>query len=1047
MGRPVKKSTTSRISRALMTALTVLLIFLMFDIMSIVADIQGTARVVNYAGLVRGTTQRIVKLEDAHIPQDKLIENVDSFIDGLRYGSDDLNLVSLPDEAFQAKMAELDGSFDVLRSEIGRVREVGYENTSIIEMSESFFGICDEATKLAEKYSQEKATALRSLENVAIADIVALVAVFGIEFARALRTAAQNRALRKKVYLDEATGLPNKNKCEELLDDPNPIAPDAPVAVFVFDMNNLRAINNNLGHEKGDEYIKSFADQLAKIASDRVFVGRDGGDEFIAIARNATHDNAAALLDDLRAHAAEYSADHPAMPISYAAGYALSTDFDGPDMRALFREADKNMYVDKNRAKMAEAAARTRENQQVLARLEHDGFHFADYLYCDASLDQYRALRTSSNAFLAEDGNYTGAIEQIVAALADANDRAKLRLKLQPESLRAVLKAEGDTTSILYQKEGHRGRITAVCLDCDDAGLHHFALGFVPFHETSANEKLQVSRYYDQMRNSFLENADYVGALLDSAQAAYSVDFTHDLLERIFSQDLGKRHPLNIDPPCSYDGYCAERSQYVSGDTLENYRLVDTSAKLLARFASGSRQVTTEYREIGSDGEPIWLQKIVLMSHDVSICPETGADEAVVRGIILFRDSSAFHKQERDENRALEEQLATATAESKTKTEFMNRMSHDFRTPINGIMGMLEIARMNGDDPARVSDCMDKIQLSANHLLDLVNDVLDMSKLQSGKAVIEREPFDIEELMDEVRDVMEGQIEEMGLTHRSHRGNIEHLQLVGSPLRLRQIMLNLFSNAVKYNKPGGAIDTYASELSCDGNVAALEFRISDTGIGMSPDFVQNELFSPFTQEHGSARTHYRGTGLGMSIVKSLVDAMNGTIEARSVQGEGTTFTFTLPFEIDHRAEENAAADEAHDGRNGAEIADLHGMRVLLVEDNALNMEIGQLYLESAGAEVVQAWNGKEAVDTFASSSPNSISLVLMDIMMPMMDGYQAARAIRATVRPDAATVPIIAMTANAFDEDRKRTRASGMNAHFTKPLDMKSLVAEIAKYR
>lgn len=218
----------SRISRVLMTALTIVLIFLFLDIMSLVADIQGTARVVNYAGLVRGTTQRIVKMEDAGLAQDKLIEAVDSYIDGLRYGSDDLDLVRLDDEAYQAKMTELAEYFYDLRDEIAQVRETGYQNTDIIAKSEDFFQICDQATKLAEDYSQQKATALDRLESIVIADIVGLLALFAIELVRALRTAALSRQLQRKVYLDEATGLLNKNKCEEILSQPGPSAPKAP---------------------------------------------------------------------------------------------------------------------------------------------------------------------------------------------------------------------------------------------------------------------------------------------------------------------------------------------------------------------------------------------------------------------------------------------------------------------------------------------------------------------------------------------------------------------------------------------------------------------------------------------------------------------------------------------------------------------------------------------------------------------------------------------------------------------------------------------------
>ena len=353
----------SRAVRLLMMVLTAALIFFFINVMLLVSDIQGTARVVNYAGLVRGTTQRIVKLEDAGQPQDDLLKAVDSYINGLRYGSDDLNLVRLDDE-YQAKMTELANYYDELCAEISRVREVGYENTDIISMSEEFFGICDDATRLAEDYSQEKATALNRLEGLVIIDIVGLVATFAVELVRAVRTAALNRELQSKVYLDEATGLPNKNKCEEILGQEQPVSAEAPVALCVFDLNNLHTVNNSFGHEKGDEYIRSFAQQLGRVASETCFVGRDGGDEFIAVLWGADRAAVESCLARVRANVKEYSGAHPDMPISYAVGYALSSDFDEPPtMRELFSQADKNMYIDKNRVKTAEVAGPQREER------------------------------------------------------------------------------------------------------------------------------------------------------------------------------------------------------------------------------------------------------------------------------------------------------------------------------------------------------------------------------------------------------------------------------------------------------------------------------------------------------------------------------------------------------------------------------------------------------------------------------------------------------------------------------------------------------------
>lgn len=1033
MNKPAKKK-QSRIIRLLITALTVVLIFLFFDIMSLVSDIQGTARVVNYAGLVRGTTQRIVKMEDAQEHQDKLIEAVDSYIDGLRYGSEQLDLVRLDDDEFQAKTEELDTYYDTLTAEIDKVREKGYENTNIISMSETFFGICDTATKLAEDYSQEKATALNQLEMVVIADITGLVLLFGVEIIRALRVATLNRALQKKVYLDEATGLFNKNKCEELLGDPDPVSVDNPLALCMFDLNNLRTINNNLGHGKGDEYIRSFALQLKKIESDSCFVGREGGDEFIAILKNATKETVETCLAKLKAYAAEYSEEHPEMPISYAAGFALSSDFDSCTMRDLFREADKNMYIDKNHAKVLEEENRRNLERSILADLRKQGYHFTECLYCDALLDQYRILQASSRGFLAKEGSYSGAVEQIAQTLFADNKRKQAKSQLQPENLANVLTGKGHTIEMFYSKGEHKGRITLAFLDSANGTLHHFILGAEPFFESSSNEKERLSRYYDQMKQSIMDNSDYVDALLSSAQTAYSVDLTHDTLEKAFSQETGRRRHIPLEPPCSYERYCQLHSCYVTPKTLESYRLVDTSEKLLKRFAAGTNQLTIEYQELGIDDKPIWLQKTVLMSHDVMFDDDTQTETSMVRGIILFKDTSAFHEQEQEERKQLEAALQTADAESKAKTEFMNRMSHDFRTPINGIMGMLEIIHKNKTNQAKTDECLSKIQVSTNHLLALVNDVLDMNKLESGEEVLRQESFDIEELMDEVRTLLDAQIVETEITHRSHRSNITHTKLIGSPLRVRQIMLNLFSNAIKYNKQKGSIDTYATEISHDDENALFEFSITDTGIGMSQDFVANQLFKPFTQEQFGARTHYKGTGLGMSIVKALVDKMGGSIKVSSVRGEGTTFTFRLPFKID-------ASSKASQQEETEQNASLENLTILVAEDNDINMEIAEFYLTSAGAKVDTAYNGLEAVQKFESSPEGSYSLILMDLMMPEMDGLEATRIIRSSTRSDAQNIPIAAMTAKAFDEDKQKSIEAGMDAYLIKPINMNELIA------
>lgn len=1030
--------------RAAMMVLTMILIVLFFAIMSMVGKIQGTARVVNYAGLVRGGTQRMVKLEISGEPQDKMYQTISSYIEGLRNGSDELDFVRLDDKDFQNKMEELEQYFKELRSEILLVREKGYENTDIILKSENFFQICDEAVGFSEKYSQKKATALDHLEKVVLVDILGLVLIIGTELIKAVRFAAQNKVLQKKVYLDEATGLPNKNKCEEILNDPEPISQDELVAMCVFDLNNLRTINNNLGHDKGDEYIRSFAVQLREAVPEEFFAGRDGGDEFIAVLKGLDHTGVRECLQSIRDHAAEYSRKNPEMPISYAAGYALSSDFENSTMRELFRFADKNMYIDKNRAKMEEAAEKQKMNIRLLEEITEQGFQFTDCIYCDALLDQYYVLRASSRFFLAEDGSYSGAVEQIIQELGMDDSRKRMRNELQISYLVEHVK-EGTKVELPYQYERdnniQRGRMTALFVNqTEDGRLHHFILGFEPFqnkNENSADEKARLDRYYEQLKQSIVENGNYAEALLQTAHAVYTVDLTNDRLESIYYHESAVEFDTNIQTPCSYSEYCNRHLPDVTEDTRENYKIVDSSFKLLKRFATGARQITVEYCEKGKDGHLVWLQKTVLMSRDTVYDTNTNKESSVVHGIILFKNTSDFHEKEQMEKERLQMAFEEVDSENKAKTEFMNRMSHDIRTPINGIMGMVEIIRKNREDQEKVDDSLEKIQLSTRHLLELVSDVLDMSKLEAGMFEISENPFEINELMAEVAALVDAQLVETGITHRKHRKNIQHPALIGSSLQLRRIMINLLSNAIKYNKPNGSIDTYAEELSCDGETVWYEFRITDTGIGMSEEFIKTQLFKPFTQEKNDARTLYRGTGLGMSIVKALVDKLGGSIEVESKLGEGSTFTFRLPFKVDETVSEKETEETNQKAQS------LEGMRILLVEDNEINMEIAEFYLKDLGAEVEKAWNGKEAVEKFEASAPNSYDVILMDVMMPVMGGREAARCIRSMERPDAVTIPIYAMTAQVSPESIQKCLAAGMNGHIAKPIDEQKLLDKI----
>ena len=691
---------------------------------------------------------------------------------------------------------------------------------------------------------------------------------------------------------------------------------------------------------------------------------------------------------------------------------------------------------------MEEAAEKQRMNIRLLEEITEKGFQFTDCIYCDALLDQYYVLRASSRFFLAEDGSYSGAVEQIVQELGTDENRKSMRKKLQISYLAEQIKDKGEKLELPYQyrKEDSicRGRMTALFVNnTEDGRLHHFILGFEPFqnkNENTADERTRLNRYYEQLKQSIVENENYAEALLQTANAVYTVDLTNDKLENVYYHEAAFKVENDIQTPCSYSDYCNKRSRYVTEDTLENYRIVDSSFKLLKRFATGAKQVTVEYCEtMGKENKPVWLQKTVLMSRDMVYDANTDKESSVVHGIVLFKNTSDFHEKEQQEKARLQMAYEEADSENRAKTEFMNRMSHDIRTPINGIMGMVDIIRKNRDDWGKVDDSLDKIQLSTRHLLELVSDVLDMSKLEAGMFEIHEDVFDMNELMDEVAALVDAQLVESGITHCKHRSNIQHTALKGSSLQLRRIMVNLLSNAIKYNKSNGTIDTYAEELSCDGTTVWYEFKIVDTGIGMSEEFIKEQLFKPFTQEKNDARTLYRGTGLGMSIVKALLDKMGGSIEVESQLGEGSTFTFRLPFKVD----ENAIETKKEEQSSGEQ--KLEGKQILLVEDNEINMEIAEFYLKELGIVVDKAWNGKEAIDKFEESAPGTYDLILMDIMMPVMGGREAARRIRTLERSDAETVRIYAMTAQVSSESVHKCLASGMNGHIAKPIDESKL--------
>lgn len=407
-----------------------------------------------------------------------------------------------------------------------------------------------------------------------------------------------------------------------------------------------------------------------------------------------------------------------------------------------------------------------------------------------------------------------------------------------------------------------------------------------------------------------------------------------------------------------------------------------------------------------------------------------------------YRINLMHQKQELEKEEKFKKELLIAAkkaeAANRAKTEFLQRMSHDIRTPINGICGMVDIAEYYADDMEKQTEYREKVKSASHLLLEMLNDVLDMSKLESDEVMLEEIPFNLSSICEEVLVVVEQMAIEQNIRFMWEENEIIHRNCIGSPAHVKRILMNILSNAVKYNKENGSIYISCRELiSEQQDMTTIEFVCRDTGIGMTDEF-QKHIFEPFAQEHTGSRTKFAGTGLGMPITKKLVEKMGGTITFESEEGVGTKFVVLIPFKIDMEA------DQRKEQENVSEKS-IKGLHILLAEDNELNMEIAEFMLQNEGADVTKAWNGQEAVELFRKSKPGEFDVILMDIMMPVMNGYEATKLIRSLDREDARMIPIIAMTANAFTEDRLRAKEAGMDEHIPKPVDVKLLLKVIHK--
>ena len=407
-----------------------------------------------------------------------------------------------------------------------------------------------------------------------------------------------------------------------------------------------------------------------------------------------------------------------------------------------------------------------------------------------------------------------------------------------------------------------------------------------------------------------------------------------------------------------------------------------------------------------------------------------------------YRTNLAHRKQEQEKDEKYKAELLIAAkkaeAANEAKTEFLQRMSHDIRTPINGICGMVNMADHYADDMEKQTEYRTKVKEASQLLLELVNEILDMSKLESGEVVLEEIPFNLSSISREVFAVIEQVAAEQNIRIVWEKKEITHLDLIGSAGYVKRVMMNILSNAVKYNRENGHIYISCIEIPSEQpEMTTMEFVCRDTGIGMAEEF-QKHIFEPFAQEHAGSRTKFAGTGLGMPISKKLIEKMGGTITFESAEGIGSTFVIRVPFKIDLDADKREEQEDVSENS-------IKGLHILLAEDNELNMEIAEFVLQNEGADVTKAWDGQEAVELFRNSEPGEFDVILMDIMMPVMNGYEAAKMIRFLDREDAKEIPIIAMTANAFTEDRIRAKEAGMDEHVAKPIDVELLIKVIHK--
>lgn len=532
-----------------------------------------------------------------------------------------------------------------------------------------------------------------------------------------------------------------------------------------------------------------------------------------------------------------------------------------------------------------------------------------------------------------------------------------------------------------------------------------------------------------------LENSEKERQMFSALCVNYTAAFYCDLItnrmepikQKNFSHSAMSKSQMH-DPNCYSEWVKYSYDNIVVKETAPDYMDVYNAQNLMKRL-SKEESFTYRHKTVPNNAGMQYFETTFVRLY---------SDEHHFKIIIGYVPIDNIIAEEKKRRKDMENALRAANQANQAKTTFLLNMSHDIRTPLNGIIGLLKIDETHFDDQQLVLENHEKMMISANHLLSLINDVLQLSKLEDGTVELAHEVVDLAETTREIVTIVIDKASEAGLKWEFENGStvIPHRFIYGSPVHLKQIFLNIYGNCIKYNRPGGKITTIFNAADDRDGSCTYRWTISDTGIGMSENYLKH-IFEPFSQEKNDARSIYQGTGVGMSIVKGLIERMNGTITASSKEGVGTTFVIEIPFEIAQQIEKVPPESEQK--------TDISGLKLLMAEDNELNAEIAQILLTDNGASVTVVCDGKQAIDTFKSNAPGTFDAILMDIMMPVMDGLAATKAIRALEREDAKSIPIIAMTANAFQEDAQKCFEAGMNAHLAKPLDMDKVTNTLAQ--